>query len=162
MKKLIGMISVAALVVGVVTLVLGVEPVQAKGGVKVGMLKCNEASGWGLVLGSSRDLKCVFTHKGKSYRYEGKIRKFGADIGYKKSSVVLWGVFAPASDVAPGALEGAYVGATAEASFAVGLGANVLVGGGDSSIALQPVSVEGIEGANAAAALAELSLKHVK
>lgn len=136
---------------------------RVAGGVKVGGLKCNEASGWGLVIGSSRDIKCVFTNtKGESHRYEGKIRKFGADVGYKQNSVIVWAVFSPASDVAPGALEGVYVGATADASFAVGLGSNVLVGGGDSSIALQPLSFEGIEGVNAAAGLAELSLKYVK
>jgi hypothetical protein len=162
MKKLTGMISVGALAAGVFALAIGVEPAQAKGGVKVGVLKCNQADGWGLILGSSREMKCIFTHKGESYKYEGKIRKFGADIGYQQHAVVLWSVFAPASDVSPGALEGVYVGATAEAAFAVGLGANVLVGGGDSSIALQPVSLEGLQGANVAGGLAELSLTAVK
>jgi hypothetical protein len=34
---------------------------QEKKGVTVGALKRNEASGWGLVFGSSRDLKCIFS-----------------------------------------------------------------------------------------------------
>jgi hypothetical protein len=41
----------------------------------------------------------------------------------------------------------------------VGAGANVLVGGFHNSIALQPVSIEGQNGLNVAAGVAELSLK---
>ena len=134
-------------------------PAAAEQGVKVGVLKCHEADGWGLVIGSSRDINCVFTHKDKSTRYTGKIRKFGADIGYQKNAVVLWAVFSPAEDVKPGALAGVYGGASVKASFAAGLGANVLLGGGDNAFALQPISLEGLKGVNAAAALAELSLK---
>jgi Protein of unknown function (DUF992) len=42
----------------------------------------------------------------------------------------------------------------------VGAGANVLVGGFDQSIALQPVSVEGQNGLNVAAGVAEMTLKY--
>ena len=41
------------------------------------------------------------------------MNKFGVDIGYTEGGVLIWGVFAPASDVRPGALEGTYAGATA-------------------------------------------------
>ena len=41
----------------------------------------------------------------------------------------------------------------------VGLGANVLVGGLDKSIALQPLSVEGNKGLNVAAGIGAISLK---
>jgi len=71
-------------------------------------------------------------------------------------------VFAPTSDVRPGALEGEYAGATAQATVGVGLGANVLVGGLDKSVALQPVSVEGSTGLNVAAGIGSISLKHAK
>jgi hypothetical protein len=43
----------------------------------------------------------------------------------------------------------------------VGLGANVLIGGLDKSIALQPVSVEGSTGLNVAAGIGSMSLNHV-
>ncbi|MGB9657775.1 MAG: DUF992 domain-containing protein, partial [Pseudolabrys sp.] len=56
-------------------------------------------------------------------------------------------------------LAGKYVGATAEASIAAGLGANVLVGGSDRTIALQPLSVQGQAGLNVAAGVAELILR---
>ena len=41
----------------------------------------------------------------------------------------------------------------------VGLGANVLVGGLDKSIALQPLSVEGNKGLNVAAGIGSISLQ---
>jgi uncharacterized protein DUF992 len=73
--------------------------------------------------------------------------------------VLVWAVFAPSSDVRAGALQGDYAGATASATVGVGLGANVLIGGLDKSIALQPLSVEGNRGLNVAAGIGAISLK---
>jgi len=44
----------------------------------------------------------------------------------------------------------------------VGLGANVLIGGSKKGIALQPVSIEGLEGANVAAGVVEVELRPAK
>jgi Protein of unknown function (DUF992) len=49
----------------------------------------------------------------------------------------------------------------ADASAGVGGGANVLVGGSNSSISLQPLSVQGQTGLNAAVAIAEVELHPV-
>ncbi len=70
-------------------------------------------------------------------------------------------MFAPSSDVRAGALEGDYAGASASATVGVGVGANLLVGGLDKSIALQPLSVEGNSGLNVAAGIGSISLKYV-
>jgi len=51
-------------------------------GVRVGDLTCNVASGWGLCLGSSKDLHCTFRGNGHIEHYTGSISKFGVDIGY--------------------------------------------------------------------------------
>ena len=72
-----------------------------------------------------------------------------------------WVVFAPGK-LKRGALTGSYGGASAEATAVVGLGANVLVGGSDRSIALQPLSVQAQTGLNVAAGVAALRLKFVK
>src|SRR5690349_16902431 len=128
-------------------------------GVKVGTLTCNVASGWGFVFGSSKDLHCTFRPSGRSEHYVGSVSKFGVDIGYTEGGVLVWAVFAPSSDVRPGALQGDYAGATASATVGVGLGANVLIGGLDKSIALQPLSVEGNRGLNVAAGIGAISLK---
>jgi hypothetical protein len=55
-------------------------------------------------------------------------------------------------------LAGSYVGASAEASAGVGAGANLLVGGSNDTISLQPLSVQGQTGINAALAVSELVL----
>ena len=58
-----------------------------------------------------------------------------------------------------GMLTGTYVGASAEASIAAGLGANVLVGGSNRAVALQPLSVQGQTGLNIAAGVSQLDLR---
>jgi len=70
---------------------------------------------------------------------------------------IVWAVFAGTNRFA-GMLDGTYVGATAEATVAVGLGANVLIGGSNSSIALQPLSIQGQTGFNIAAGVGQLYL----
>ena len=127
-------------------------------GVRVGELTCNVASGWGFVFGSSKDLHCTYRGNGHFEHYTGSISKFGVDVGYTEGGVLVWGVFAPTSDMRKGALEGDYVGASAQATVAVGAGANALVGGFDKSIALQPLSVEGSRGLNVAAGVGAISL----
>ena len=65
---------------------------------KIGYLSCHVASGWGFIFGSSRNLECVYTpaESGKKIEnYSGSISKFGADIGYLQSGVILWMVVAP-------------------------------------------------------------------
>jgi hypothetical protein len=149
--------SAAALALGA----LMVSAPADAAGVKVGVLTCHVASGWGFVFGSSKDMRCSYSpDKMHDEHYTGTIDKFGIDIGYTKSSVIIWGVVAPSSDLKPGALSGHYGGVQASASVGVGAGANVLVGGFDKSITLQPLSVEGQEGVNLAAGIGGLTLKY--
>jgi Protein of unknown function (DUF992) len=129
--------------------------------VKTGFLTCHEAGGWGFIIGSSHKINCTYTsNKHRTEYYTGTISKFGADIGYLQSAVILWAVAAPTTDLKPGALEGDYAGAQAGVALGVGAGANVLLGGFHKSIALQPVSVEGENGLNVAAGIAALSLHY--
>lgn len=132
----------------------------APAGVKVGELTCNVSSGWGFIFGSSKDLHCTYRPSAHPREhYLGTVNKYGVDIGYTEGGILVWAVFAPTSDVAPGALSGTYAGATANASIGVGLGANVLIGGLDKSIALQPLSIEGNRGLNVAAGIGSITLK---
>jgi len=135
-------------------------PASAAGGVKVGTLTCNVASGWGFIFGSSKDIRCNYRpNKRHGEHYEGSIDKFGVDIGYTEGGVMVWAVVAPTSDTKAGALEGSYAGVTAGASVGVGASANALVGGFDKSITLQPLSIEGNTGLNVAAGIGALHLK---
>jgi hypothetical protein len=129
-------------------------------GVKVGMLTCHVHSGWGYVVGSSKGMDCSYKPKdhGPDY-YKGNISKLGVDIGYTTGGTLVWDVIAPASDIRAGALEGVYAGATASATIGAGVGANVLIGGLDKSITLQPVSVEGNTGLNVSGGIGEMNLK---
>jgi len=131
-------------------------------GVKVGVLTCHVSSGWGFVFGSSKDMRCVYSpgSHGTNEHYDGTINKYGVDIGYTESSVIVWGVFAPTSSLKPGALEGDYGGLSAQATVGVGAGANALIGGFDKSITLQPISVEGSKGLNLAAGIGAMHLKY--
>ena len=89
--------------------------------------------------------------------YTGSITKFGLDIGATAGGEMVWSVFAP-SNKHFGALAGRYVGASAEATVGAGLGAKVLVGGSNRTVALQPVSVQGQTGINLALGVSELAL----
>lgn len=135
-------------------------PAQAESGVKVGVLTCNEQAGWGYILGSSKGLDCRFDpNDGPSEYYTGRVSKLGIDLGYTNGGVITWAVVAPSSDMRPGALQGGYGGVTASAAIGVGLGANVLLGGFDRSVALQPLSVEGLTGAEIAAGIGAMDLR---
>jgi Protein of unknown function (DUF992) len=140
---------------------LAVSGNAAESGVKAGYLKCDVEGNVSFVFGSSRDVHCTYTPDGKGRvdRYSGTIDKYGVDIGYLENGVILWGVVAPTNDVGPGALAGNYGGVTGSAAVGVGAGANVLVGGSEDSIVLQPLSVEGIEGINIAGGIGVLKLK---
>ena len=136
-------------------------PAHADGGVKLGMLVCDVSGSIGLILGGSEAASCSFQGPNGTEYYKGRISQVGLDIGVTTGAIMSWAVFAP-GQVGKGALAGTYAGATADAAFAVGLGANVLVGGSQNSIALQPVSVEGQTGVNIAAGLASFKLEYVQ
>jgi hypothetical protein len=132
--------------------------------VNVGSLTCTVAGGVGFIFGSSKDLTCLFNRtNGVAERYTGSVKKFGVDIGFTKEAQIVWLVFAPGG-IGAGALSGAYAGATGSATVGVGagVGANVLVGGSNKQVSLQPVSVEGSVGLNVAAGIAEVELRHAK
>ena len=159
MKTVRLMLGVAAAVAGLAIASADAAPA----GVKVGTLNCNVAGGMGFVFGSSKNLSCTYEPtKAAVEHYAGTVSKWGVDIGYTAKGKLIWAVFAPTSDVRPGAIEGEYAGASAQANVGVGLGANALIGGLDKSIALQPLSVEGSTGLNVAAGIGSISLKHVR
>ena len=137
---------------------LSFNAVAQDAGVKAGVLKCNVAGGWGFILGSTKDLKCIYSPvSGAAERYSGEVQKFGVDIGYTESGIIVWTVFAPSPALQPGALKGTYAGVSAEVSAGMGLGANALVGGGNA-ISLQPLSIQGQEGLNVAAGIGTIHL----
>jgi len=158
-RTVFAMMGAAALVAGAA---LYGETHAQTSGANVGTLTCNVAGGVGFVFGSSKQLSCLFNrNNGTAERYTGEIKKFGVDIGFTKEAQMVWLVFS-AGSLAPGALAGSYGGATASGTVGVGVGANVLIGGSNRQITLQPISVEGSKGLNVAAGIGEVELRAVR
>ena len=130
---------------------------------QAGTLNCDVSAGIGFVVGSQRTVNCLFTpsYPAPPEQYVGAITKVGLDLGVTGGGQLVWAV-QMSTTRRRGVLAGSYAGASAEASAVVGLGANVLVGGNERSVALQPLSVQGQIGINVAAGIAEISLQFVR
>jgi hypothetical protein len=134
-------------------------PAMAQQPAKVGTLTCDISGGIGMIIASQKTMACTFAPtSGKAEVYTGSVNKFGLDVGQTNQGRMVWAVFAPTSRRA-GALAGNYAGASAEATVGAGLGANVLVGGSDRTISLQPVSVQGQSGLNLAVGVSDFELR---
>ncbi|PJE35365.1 DUF992 domain-containing protein [Pseudooceanicola lipolyticus] len=133
------------------------------GRVELGNLSCDVGAGSGYVFGSSKSLTCTFNPVQEGLQeetYVGTINRYGIDIGATEEGQMSWVVLAPTEDgYEAGALAGEYGGVGAEATVGVGAGANLMVGGSDDTIALQPLSVSTQDGVNFAAGIAEISLE---
>jgi hypothetical protein len=138
----------------------GANAQQLMDRVQVGVLECRGGASIGFIVGSVTNLGCVLRVDGMPEdRYVATIRKVGVDIGITQESALAWGVYAPVARLGIGDLSGNYAGAQGSASVGVGVGGNVLVGGSNNSIALQPLSVQGQVGLNVAAGLESLELR---
>jgi hypothetical protein len=126
---------------------------------RAGVLTCDVSAGLGLILGSQKEVSCTYAPTGSGRRedYGGTITKFGLDVGVIGGGVMVWEVFTR-TVAGPGFLAGDYVGVSGEASVGAGLGANVLVGGSNRTVTLQPLSVQGQIGLNFAVGVAALHL----
>ena len=133
------------------------QPIQR---VQVGVLECRGAASIGFIVGSVTNLGCVLHVDDRPEdRYIATIRKIGVDLGITQESTLAWGVYAPVARLGQGDLSGDYAGADGSASVGLGAGGNVLVGGSNNSIALQPLSLQGQVGINVAAGLESLELR---
>jgi len=142
------------------TLVTFSASAQAQQPVQLGVLNCRGGASVGFIVGSVTNLGCVLTGTGRPDQpYVATVRKVGIDLGITEQTALSWAVFAPVNYSGQGDLSGNYAGAQGSASFGVGLGANVLVGGSANSIALQPLSLQGSTGLNVAAGLESLELR---
>lgn len=140
-----------------------VSGANAREGIELGVLECVVDGGTGFIIGSTKDVRCTYTPADDTFApetYFGAINKFGLDLGTTDSTVMQWVVLAPSADIyAPGALAGDYVGASADASVAVGGGANLLVGRTSQTFTLQPLSLQAQTGINLAIGVTEFQLR---
>ena len=129
---------------------------------QVGGLNCRLAPTVGLIVVSEQKMSCQFTPSQVGWpvqNYDGTMTRVGVDLGATTGGILTWGVFAATTGPAFGGLDGDYVGVSGEATLGLGAGANVLLGGSNRSVALQPLSVKGMTGLNVQAGVSTLKLK---
>lgn len=133
---------------------------------EAGMLECVIAGDVGAILGSSRDMEYLFSPSDGTPQtaFVGVVNRYGLDIGVTSEAIMQWAVLMPATITltAGEALSGDYFGASAEATVAIGGGANILVGGSQESVMLQPISVQAQTGLNLALGVTEFRLRAVE
>jgi hypothetical protein len=133
-------------------------------GTKVGTLACQLSPSIGLIIGSQQRMACRFTPSGSSQieKYAGVMNRIGLDIGITAGGGLVWGVYASTGNtLARGSLAGRYGGASGDIGVGLGVGANVLFGGSNNTVSLQPISLEGSFSLNLALGVAGLTLTWV-
>lgn len=134
-------------------------PATAQSGPPSGRLSCNVGAGLGKVVTSQRPMECRFTpRRGPAQHYTGVVRNFGIDLGTIRGTTMSWRVYGPYARAPLGVLSGRYGGATAGASAGTGVSGNLLVGGRQNAVTLQPLSLQGARGVNIAIGVTSLEL----
>lgn len=136
-------------------------PAGAQGArVSAGTLSCSVEPGVSFGYGSSRQVNCVYhSADGATERYVGEIDRWGADIGYTGAATMTWTVVAGTAKLPPNTLVGNYAGVSGAVTAGIGGAGNVLAGGSNRSVSLQPVSIEGNTGLNLAVGVGVLTLR---
>jgi Protein of unknown function (DUF992) len=127
-----------------------------------GVLNCTMSPSIGFIIGSHQTVACRFDpHHGVPERYVGALTTLGLDIGITAGSLMGWAVLLSTTDPYPGVLAGTYVGASGDIAVGVGAGANLLIGGSNRAVALQPISIEGPVGIDLTLGVSGLELQFV-
>jgi len=152
--------SLIALVLFAFAVVVCPAHAQTPPTTSAGTLTCQMAPSIGLIFGSRQRMACRFAPNGPypPEAYVGVMGTIGLDVGITAGGVLAWGVLAPTAGPMRGKLAGTYVGASGAVGVGVGVGANLLFGGSNRSIALQPLSVEGSVGINLSLGVSSLTL----
>ncbi len=126
---------------------------------RIGTLDCRSPGSTSFIVGSVTRFRCTYIPiSGPVEVYSGVIRRVGLDLGYTGATRLVWVVTA-ASRTGPRALAGIYAGVSAGVALGIGGGANVLVGGFNNSIALQPLSFQGERGVTLSLTVSGLELR---
>ena len=129
--------------------------------VQSGVLECNVAPGIGFIIGSGKNLSCVFhPARGRPEYYAGTISRVGLDIGATGPGRFAWGVFTAGPPGRRYALAGDYAGPGIGFALGAGGSANSLAGGYGNLISLQPLSGTST-GLNLSAGIGALTLQPV-
>lgn len=144
----------------------GVSAETGGPGIKLGILKCDQVPGSGvnLLIHSTAQVTCLFTsatgERQAIYKGETGIG-LGIDLNWNRTETIAFTVFGVSADTGPGKhpLVGKYLGVKASVSLGIGMGVQVLVGGGKNQFTLQPLVIEQATGFGIAAGLGYLYLE---
>jgi uncharacterized protein DUF992 len=128
---------------------------------QVGTLSCQVDPNVGFIIVGSQSMRCLFTPNSPQEReaYAGALNTVGLNVGISAGGVLGWAVFAPTTGLPLGALAGEYVGVSGDVGIGLGAGANVLLGGSNRTVALQPISLQGSIALNVVAGVSSLRLR---
>jgi len=151
-----------------VTLSLGATfsaPAAAQAWTQVGTLSCRVDPNIGFIIVGHQPMQCIYNQAPGALpqvppqSYDGALNTVGLNVGFSTGSELAWAVFAPTTGVAAGALAGEYVGVSADVGIGLGAGANVLLGGSNRTIALQPLWLQGSTALIVVAGVSSLKLR---
>jgi len=130
---------------------------------QVGGLSCQVDPNVGFIIVGHQSMRCLFTPNASipipQEAYAGALNTVGLNVGFSAGGVLGWAVFAPTTGLPLGALAGEYVGVSGDVGIGLGAGANVLLGGSNRTIALQPLSLQGSIALNVVAGVSSLKLR---
>lgn len=138
-----------------------VSPANAQHYERIGTLECKVAPNVSFVVGSHRTAGCTFypANQRQMHRYRADFGRIGVDLNVSSGGTLVWAVHAHNRRLYRGDLRGTYTGASANITVGLGLGANVLVGGSNNTIALQPLSGEGNVGLGVSLGVGQMVLR---
>jgi hypothetical protein len=104
------------------------------------VLECTVAPGPGFILGSAKDVSCIFRPvRGRPEYYAGRLSRFGVDVGVTGRSLLSWAVYI-ATPAGRYPLSGYFAGTGAGIAFLAGAAADALIGGERNAVTLTPLS----------------------
>jgi hypothetical protein len=128
---------------------------------QAGYLTCTLDPALGLVVGSTRGASCGFVSNRGSFSqaYMGRMDRVGIDLGLASGQTMTWRVYTPGGASRSNMLSGTFVGSSAEATFVVGPGTQMLVDNAGERVALEPMTGSGQAGFSFAVGTAGLDLR---
>lgn len=128
---------------------------------RIGTLECRVAPNVSFIVGSIRTAGCTFypVNSRRAHRYRADIGRIGLDLNISAGGVFVWAVHAHNRRLYPGDLRGTYTGASGNIALGLGVGGNILVGGSNNTVALQPLSGEGNVGVGLSVGVGQLHLR---
>jgi len=139
-------------------------PGSEDGRIEAGYLNCEYTGGSSVIVKSERSFDCTFKSAEVDRpveKYTATVSNYGVDLMVTDEKTLRWAVIAPATISSNiGSLEGNYGGASADAALGYAFGADVLVGGLQESVALQPVAVSTGKGLGASIGYEQIELDY--